>query len=295
MPGSFSNNESLTFTVQVFKQVAAAAGDITYQTETNFANLRFTLTREGNPVFSDTAQADFPAGVSAYTADGYINVQVTSAFVKAQAGNGVGRWVLRATTTAWPTAVFPTLDTADVNLASTTNLDAVYAATVTGGAGTVKDNAAAAAADASTAAAQATEAATQASSAATDAATAATQATDAATQATLANEAASVAAQQAATAAQNSDALNTNLPIPSLGNDAPNLGSQVVLLYWLLSGLRRTFDATTGRIYLDASALPDSPPGTQIYYQCWADSARTTTATSLAEVVVQDSLTVVGV
>lgn len=131
------------------------------------------------------------------------------------------------------------------------------------------------------------DAATQATAAAASAASADIAATNAETQATAAATAATVA----------SDALTPNLdtPIPDLNPTPaapPNVASQIALLYWLLSGLTRTFDPVTGRIYLDTTPIAGAlPPGTQVYFQCWANVARTIPATTLAEVLVQDPIT----
>lgn len=93
-------------------------------------------------------------------------------------------------------------------------------------------------------------------------------------------------------------ALDGNIPVPAILPSgpppaplvAPNMADQMALTYWMLSGLRRWFDVTTGRVYLDLSPLIVPTP--TVYFQCWADVARTVPATTLAEVIVQDSWTI---
>lgn len=127
----------------------------------------------------------------------------------------------------------------------------------------------------------------------TNASTAATQATTAATQATAANTSVQAGGYVGTRVNTASTALTTNIttPVPSLTGTPPNVASQVALLYWVLAGLERTFDPVTGRVYLDTTPIAGSlPPGTQVYFQCWADVARTIPATTLAEVLVQDPI-----
>jgi len=144
MPGSFSTTDTLRFTMQVYKLVTAVApSDITVTTEATVANFRIGLQLNGVSLFSFTAIASLPAGVTAAYNDGLLHVTVTSTYVLAASGGGVGRWVCRALSNAWSTASQPAFDTADVNPTMVTNIASILATTVTGGAGTIKDNLAA--------------------------------------------------------------------------------------------------------------------------------------------------------
>jgi hypothetical protein len=93
------------------------------------------------------------------------------------------------------------------------------------------------------------------------------------------------------------NALRNNLTVPAIlpgpgPLTAPNMADQITMTYWMLSGLTRTFDTATGRIYLDLGPLAIPPENPTVYFQCWADAARTIPATNLAEVVVQDPWTI---
>jgi hypothetical protein len=95
------------------------------------------------------------------------------------------------------------------------------------------------------------------------------------------------------------NALENNLTVPAIlpgpgPLTAPNMADQIAMTYWMLSGLTRTFDTATGRIYLDLEPIIPAPDTPTVYFQCWADAARTIPATTLAEVVVQDPWTIVA-
>jgi len=172
--------------------------------------------------------------------------------------------------------------------------------------GDVYDNAAAAATDAAAAAVAATNAETAATNAETAATNAETQATIAATALTAGGTVydelqpgGDVYDNVAAAAANTTSQIPVPDLIPSILTPSltPSMSDQVALLYLLLSGLPRTFDPATGRIYLDLSPMyvpaGPVPPGKVAFYQCWADPARTIPPTTLAAVVAQDPLTVV--
>ena len=108
------------------------------------------------------------------------------------------------------------------------------------------------------------------------------------------------AATQAGVAVSNTTPSFPSPPIPITPPPeeplVPKLADQTTLLYWMLSGLSRVFVAETGRIYLDLTQMyPPAgpiPAGSVAYFQCWKDTLRTEPATTLAEVIVQDPLTI---
>jgi len=284
MPGIFSLSETTRFTIPIFNLIlpAAFSNPITIGTEATITNVRISLQRDGVSVISPPVAFNVDGTVTGHVGvTGVLNgsimtVLVTSTYINAN--GGAGRWTCRCFSTAL-TGSYPSTDWADVGTnVSVGALDATTAKTAVT-AGTIYTNAA-------TAATQATTAATQATTAATQATTAASQATTAATQAT--------------TAAANT---TSQIPVPDLipsiltPSLTPSMSDQVALLYLLLSGLPRTFDPATGRIYLDLSPMyvpaGPVPPGKLAFYQCWADPARTIPPTTLAAVVAQDPLTVV--
>lgn len=263
MPGIFSLSETTRFTIPIFNLIlpAAFSNPITIGTEATITNVRISLQRDGVSVISPPVAFNVDGTVTGHVGvTGVLNGSIMTVLVTStyiNANGGAGRWTCRCFSTAL-TGSYPSTDWADVGTnVSVGALDATTAKTAVT-AGTIYTNAA----------------------------TAATQATTAATQAT--------------TAAANT---TSQIPVPDLipsiltPSLTPSMSDQVALLYLLLSGLPRTFDPATGRIYLDLSSMyvpaGPVPPGKLAFYQCWADPARTIPPTTLAAVVAQDPLTVV--
>lgn len=142
----------------------------------------------------------------------------------------------------------------------------------------------------------ATLAATSSAAAALSAGTAATQATTAAN-----NTAGLAGGQPLSTAILSTNtgvgnlatALIASIPTPELAPMfTPNTADQMALIYWLLGGLKRTFDPVTGQIDLDLSTIP-LLPASRVYFQTYSDVAGLVPATSLGEVIVQGPWVVV--